>query len=495
MIRTSLQAPGAAGSYDPETSLAGFDFSAGAWPPDFFKPDLSNWRRTLAIYHEWIYHFQFHATTFGYLYRIVANTQLLLANGILRRAKRDRKRVRLPLASRSTPIMQSLDDPMDFDLRAVTLLQRSREGVLGFQPHATRSDIDEFRIAASAFMHLFGGPSTIVIEPTFMPEPPRIRYPVRDLLETHAHILSALWLMQAVERTGADRSITAALLNDANAQLAGPYKAFIDFTPDLPGEADRLKLFCALAEVALNPPGVHRHPMMQDNAILAPLHTSWFPVVRMETLLSFALKGLIRGRPDSGWPDAAREIMESVQSALEQAGVIPSAFLAGSGGLVAMPVLQRVVDRTLAFAARDDDVPPPLLAFQVDALGKLLVAEELRNEGPLLLSGSVIEELKLLTSGLGGASAVCDDGSSARTIIGNCMGLHRLGLLSTETLQAGSDAIVTRGAPIAHALHLLVTYPRADLETRLDKPLLATRTWTLRSVLAEHYGMVLTHFD
>jgi hypothetical protein len=226
--------------------------------------------------------------------------------------------------------------------------------------------------------------------------------------------------------------------------------------------------------------------------MITPLYTSWFPVVRLETLMSQALDGRIRW-PDSGWPDSGRDFLGNVRQALHQMGD-PDAFLPPAA-LVAQPTLERVVVKVSRYGAIDDDVPPQLLAFQLDVLAKLCIAEELKQQVPLLLCGSVIEELRLLTGRLGGPTAQCRDATSATSLIGTCAGLLRMGLLSPGTAIAGSDAIVNLGAPIAYALQQLLIRTRAQLEPDADKPMLGLKELTLRAVLAEHYGMALSDFD
>jgi hypothetical protein len=149
----------------------------------------------------------------------------------------------------------------------------------------------------------------------------------------------------------------------------------------------------------------------------------------------------------------------------------------------------------MRYAAVPDDVPPSLLAFQVDGLAKLVVADTMKERSPLLLSGFVIEELRDLVSHLGGPSAIYRDGTRSHTVIGTCAGLLHLGLLSPETIKAGGDAIVHNGLPIAKALQLLLVRTRAELEPELDRPLFGTDGWTLRGVLAEHYRLRLQDFD
>ena len=494
MIRSPLQEPGEAGTYDAETSLAGLDFGAEHLT-SFFEPTERNWRQLMAAYHEWIHHYQYHATSYGYLARHVSNAQLLLVNGVLRLTRETGHRVPLPLAQRMTPLTESLDHPVDVNLRLITMLHELRDGILGFGPHIDMSAMQEWLIACRVLGDQFGGPRAIVLEPTYMPTPPTIRYPVRDLLETHAHVLSALWLMLAVDRIDGDRRIMTAAADHANAQLVGPYAAFTPFASGLPGDdANRMKLFCGLAEIALSPPGIHRHPRMSTETMITPLHTSWFPVVRMETLMADALNAAIE-MPDPGWPDCGRLLIDSVIRAQEQRGSVPGAFLPIADGAVAQPALERVVQRVARYAAVDDDVPPPLLSFQLDGLAKLCVAEELRQDVPLMLAGFVIEELRLLVSRVGGPTTISHVDGRKQTLVGNCMGLLHLGLLSPATLQAGSDAVVTAGGPIAFVLQQLLRHSRAELEAIADQPVFGANPWTLRSVLAEHYDVALSDFD
>lgn len=495
MIRGGLQEPGDSGTYDAETSLAGLDFGPEFLNP-FFEPTARNWRQLLAAYHEWAHHYQYHATTYGYLYRMVSNAQLLLANGVLRvaRQERGRRRVSLPLTARNEPLTAA-DNPIDLNLRLITMLQTQRDGILGYGQHVSMDDMQEWIFACKAMGQLFGGPLAFVIEPTFMPEPPKIRYRVTDLLETHAHVLSSMWLMLAVDRMDGDRHISREAVRLANEQLVGPYAAFTQFVPGIAGTpAEQLKLFCALAEIALNPVGIHRHPKQSWETVMTPLYTSWFPVVRMESMMSWAMDGDLAW-PGGEWPGIGAAIIAAVSEASQQHGNPPGAFLPEADGMAAGPALQRVVDRVALYAGVDDDVPPELLAFQLDALAKLCAAEELKQQVPLLLSGVVIEELRLLVSRLAGPTARCNYDGGSRTLIGACTGLMRLDLLSPGTVVAGSDAIVNDGAPIAHALHLLLLHSRAELEARADQPLLALKKWTLRTVLAEHYGMALSDFD
>jgi hypothetical protein len=304
-----------------------------------------------------------------------------------------------------------------------------------------------------------------------------------------------MWLMLAVDRMDGDRGISREVVRQANEQLVGPYSAFADFVPAMPGTPqERVKLFCALAEIALNPVGIHRHPEQSWETVISPMYTSWFPVVRMESLMSWAIDGHL-SVPSSDWPDVCAELLGSVSAASLRAGNPSGSFLPDVDGMAAGPALQRVVDRVARYAAIDDDVPPELLAFQLDALAKLCIAEELKQRFPLLMSGLVIDELRLLVTHLAGPSARSTYDSGSRTLIGVCTGLMRLGLLSPGTAAAGSDAIINAGAPIAHALQLLLLNSRAELERKEDEPLLALKDRTLRSVLAEYYGMALSNFD
>ena len=494
MIRTALQEPGTAGSYDAETSLAGFDFNP-RYLQSFFEPRQDNWRQLLAAYHEWVHHYQFYATTYGYLYRLVSNSQLLLVNGILRVSKEDGgRRLKLPLATHSVPLSASSGHPHDLNLLLVTMLQAQRDGILGFGPHISLNDLTEWQVACSIMDRMFGGPKTVVIEPSYMPTPPHIRYPVTDLLETHAHVLSSVWLMQAVERIDGDPRISRSAVEHANEQMVGPYSAFAPFVPGLPGSPeDRIKLFCALVEIALNPPGIHRHPQQPWETMISPLYTSWFPVVRLENLMALALDGRIT-LPDTSWPEWGRDFLHSVDQAIQQQGDTPGAFLP-STEQVAQPTLERVVERISRYAAIDDDVPAELLTFQLDGLAKLCIVEQIKQQAALLLSGFVIDELKLLTARLGGPTARCRDESGSWTLIGACTGLLRLGLLSPGTVAAGSDAIVNLGAPIAHTLHQLLLHSRTELEVTADNPILGLKEWTLRTVLEKYYGVALSDFD
>ena len=136
---------------------------------------------------------------------MVSNAQLLLANGVLRvaRQERGRRRVSLPLTARNEPLTAA-DNPIDLNLRLITMLQTQRDGILGYGQHVSMDDMQEWIFACKAMGQLFGGPLAFVIEPTFMPEPPKIRYRVTDLLETHAHVLSSMWLMLPVDRMDGD---------------------------------------------------------------------------------------------------------------------------------------------------------------------------------------------------------------------------------------------------------------------------------------------------
>ena len=345
-----------------------------------------------------------------------------------------------------------------------------------------------------AMGQLFGGPLAFVREPTFMPEPPKIRYRVTDLLEPHAHVLSSMWLMLAVDRMDGDRHISREAVRLANRSRRVLYAAFTQFVPGIAGTPEeQLKLFCALAEIALNPVGIHRHPKQSwdgDDAVVHEL------VPRRPDGIDDELgDGRRSGLAGGEWPGIGAAIIAAVSEASQQHGNPPGAFLPEVDGMAAGPALQRVVDRVALYAGVDDDVPPELLAFQLDALAKLCAAEELKQQVPLLLSGVVIEELRLLVSRLAGPTARCNYDGGSRTLIGACTGLMRLDLLSPVMVVAGSDAIVNDGAPIAHALHLLLLHSRAELEARADQPLLALKKWTLRTVLAEHYGMALSDFD
>ncbi|GAA3289802.1 hypothetical protein GCM10020295_02570 [Streptomyces cinereospinus] len=293
----------------------------------------------------------------------------------------------------------------------------------------------------------------------------------------------------AVERSGGDPWISRTAVEVANAQAKGPYAAFLQFAGGLPvSGAGWLTMFCALAEIACNPPGVHRHPRQSWTMTIAPLYTSWFPVVRMETLMSLAVEGKV-SRPRSRWPDACTDLLTATAQAV---GV---AFQPAADGATAEHVLERAFDRLLRYCEDPDDAVPALLHYVLDGHARLLAAERLKHASPLLLSGFGIFELEHLVASLGGPTGTFTHGGDAHTLVGACAGLLHAGLIGADRVRETSDDILFTALPLVRTLQLLMHRTRLELEQIADDRLIGRNDWTLRAVLAEHYGLALGDFD
>jgi hypothetical protein len=493
VIREPLCAPGTGGAFDSDTGLLHLGFNPTSLG-SIFEPTQSNWRQLVTLYHEWVHFYQHHATTYGYLHRMLSNAQLLLGNGFLRvaREERGRRRQRLPLTVGSTALDLdgvSPENPNAFNRRALAMIQQTRDGISGFGPFPTLSSMAEWRLLGLVLDEMFGIPPVFLSEPA-MPSPPFIRYKrVHYLLETHAHLLSTAWLSMAVERSGGDPRISQAAAEVANEQAKGPYAAFLKFADGLPVSGTGwLKVFCALAEIACNPPGVHRHPRQSWDTTIVPLYTSWFPVVRMETLMSLATEGKVSW-PQSRWPDVCTDLLTATAKAV---GV---GFQPAADGATAEHVLERALDRLLRYDEDPADVVPALLDYVLDGHARLLAAERLKRASPLLLSGFGIFELEHLVGSLGGPSGTFTHGGDARTIVGACAGLLHAGLIGTDRVMETSDEILFTALPLVRTLQLLMHRTRHDLEQIADDRLIGQNNWTLRAVLAEHYGLALGDFD
>ncbi|GAA3289799.1 hypothetical protein GCM10020295_02560 [Streptomyces cinereospinus] len=115
----------------------------------------------MTLYHEWVHFYQYHATTYGYLHRMLSNAQLLLANGFLRvaREERGRRRERLPLTVGSTALEgASTENPNAFNRRALAMIQQKRDAISGFGPFPTLSSMAEWRLLGLVLDEMFGIP-------------------------------------------------------------------------------------------------------------------------------------------------------------------------------------------------------------------------------------------------------------------------------------------------------------------------------------------------
>jgi hypothetical protein len=455
-----LRAPGTTGVYDPRTNTVGLSFDFQELFPNVFHPTLESWRKTLTAIHEWVHFYQFATTTYGFLYQSLTFAQAYMVNGFLTLYQPQKERCRLPLIKMGETLSIEGESKWSVHLRAVYLLEDLRKAVFGYAPFSEFSSpkFAEWLVIGKVLNQICGTPNIYITQvPKGVPASGAWRYRIDDLLEAHAHALSSLWLMQTVEKYGLPRRITEMLLEYANEVAVGPYKAFLNYQLPVPDE-HRMYTFCALCDIALNPPGFH----FEENAKLVSFPDQvWSPVERMWRYLHMTLQGdlPVPERKEAGFE---WQYLERAKASLQMEGDYVLPFSGNADGK--LEDLRKKSLRLLEIK----DVPPGLSLTWLDRIQAFSLANSVREQFPLVLAGNHVNELELLTRSIGGPIVISNLPDRRRFFPRICTGLLELGLLEKANTKDG-EIFLRSGISELEAISKLLYMSNQEAELVADE--------------------------
>jgi len=478
-----LQAPGTTGSYDPRTNTAGLAFDLGDLLPNIFKPTRADWRKNLVALHEWAHFYQFATTTYGFLYQTFTFAQAYMVNGLLSLYDPRKGRCRLPLLASGATAGLVSQPPWHLHLRISYLLEQLRNAVYGYAPfpEVLGDPSGEWMAVFEVLSEICGTPKIVITRtPGEAPLSGAHRYRIDDLLESHAHALSSIWLMQIVERDELPRCITDELLQHANEVAVGPYRAFLQHALPVP-DRDRMYAFCALCDIALNPPGFHienQRPM-----VLIPDQV-WSPVERMWRYMALTQEGRLpvpnRDKPGFEW-EFLKKLKDSLTN--ERDYVLP--FSANPERK-----LEDLREKTLGLL-RIEDVPEALSLTWLDRIQAFSLANAAREQIPLILAGNHIQDLEVLIRSVGGPVAISRLQDRTRLFPRICTGLIHLGILTLGDSLIG-EHVVRAGIAQLEAVSRLLYMTRGEIEKVASDSVFMEESLT---AFLERYHLTLADFD
>jgi hypothetical protein len=471
---------------------------------DFFRPTAETWRNNWKAFHEWAHFYQFAATSYGALYRAATMAQLLTVARLLRLYERSATRCRLPLLNNETPSLLTLGRQREsastiwqVEARLVRLLEDYRALIYGYKvakPPSKDATDPERRLFLAVLQEESGMPPLSFLSPhEWSREEAELvnSFEVNEVLESHAHALSGLWLIQAVERFDLAPSVRAAALEETKRLAIGPYGRFFDPAGALdvrPGYL--LHTICTLCDLALNPPGFSESPSAQT---IVMFDTTWAPVSRLIHLLVLGREGRLPEMDMSaaGWQ---LRFLESFHGSLESGW--DSYFLPYDRPPWnnAQKLARTIVEKVLR-AIEQSFVPPAVGLYLEDWFQTYAAADRARSSSgePLLLAGNSIEDLVRLVRAVGGPTIVVRRDNHQRTFCRWCIGLQDAGYARAGDAD-WNDQVVGGGIAWLIGLRALLYESRSHLASRLHEPLLGEGDLTLADLLG-WYGRRLEDFD
>jgi len=261
----------------------------------------------------------------------------------------------------------------------------------------------------------------------------------------------------------------------------GPYKAYLEYELPVP-EEHRMYTFCALCDIALNPPGLH-FGETEGQLLLFPDQV-WSPVERMWRYLHLTIQGdlPVPKREDDGFE---WQYLESVKAALEMEGNYVLPFSGSAEGK-----LEDLRKKSLGLL-ESQDVPMSLSLTWLDRIQTFSLASSVREQFPLILAGNHVQDLELLTRSVGGPIVISNLPGRQRFFPRICTGLLTLGLLK-EPISNEGEMIVRSGIAELEAIGKLLYMSNPEAELIADESVFLG--CSLREFLGE-YGLRLEDFD
>lgn len=294
-----LRTPGATGVFDPNTNTVGLPYDLEKETPMLGAPSEKTWSRMLQTCHEWAHYYQFATTSYGHLYQTLSHAQTMTLVLALQTYREQGYHLPLPLFTTAEQV--DLRSALDHDdmtrgfLRLAYILERYRRFIFGYseapEPFGRFVQDDEWAFAREYLWNIYGIPRLSITNyqgnAAFKARDEGYR--ITHLLESHAHALSSLWMVQKIQRYDLPRAISRQIMDHANDRAVGPYGALLRFAPDLPvPDTQQLFTFCALCDMALNPPGLDR--FKEEQWVTIP-DVVWDPTTRAIEYLVGTIKG------------------------------------------------------------------------------------------------------------------------------------------------------------------------------------------------------------
>ena len=496
-----LREPGAQGVFEPNTTSIGLSFQPNTDLDTLFRPTADNWRETHTLFHELVHFYQFSTTSWGLLHQLLGRAEFVLMSGFLREYADGEDMVTLPLlrAGRSIPLQSAFDrgDPRAL-LRCAYLLDRMRRHIFGYEP-APRSpfagdDRDEYWQLLDILHGAFGVPKIGVFRSKDFRSSEQVMppsgYRIDDLLESHAHALSSLWMFQAVERYGLDEEIGESVLRAANREATGPYGSLLRFAGDLPvDEKTRLNMFCVLCDLALN--AVDAGPILGQMANPAGLvHISdelLDPVTNCLQLLAGTIDGQLPTLCPGGTKESVvGEYLDGVSSVTTRYAHL----LRDSVGIDDV--------RSGPLVASLQSQGDLLNTVTLDAVGSFTEGQQLRREHhPLLLGGVMIEDIEILLSRLAMPNVLAHLGSDPAQSIPlfrPLVGLVSLGFLEPDDIIDYSARANADDIGVVSTIRNLLLMTRAEMDAA-DGVTFGINSQKPSALLQAWWGLHLDDFE
>ncbi len=467
---------------------------------DFLRPTLDTWQDHLKAFHEWVHFYQFASTSYGIMYRAATMAQVLAVARLLRFYEPAGGRCRLPLTSNNIPSLitlgqgpESVQAQWQTELRLVQLLEEYRTTIYGYRvakPQAAAATEPERRLFLMVLQEEVGLPPLLFVWPhEWLPDEAAAinLIDTKVMLESHAHALAGLWMIQAVERFHLPDELREKALAYTDRLAKGPYGRFLGVKAE---PEYLLHTICTLCDLALNPPGFTKWPPQTTTVMF---DTTWAPVSRLLHLLALHSEGRLPhlSMSRAGWQlQFLQELHGTLDSGWDQ--YFPPYDRVPWNG--AQGLVSDIVGKVLG--SIDKSFLPPVAALYLEDWFQSYAAVDLMRSSipePLLLAGNSIEDLERLVATAGAPTVLVRQGQSDHVFPRWCTGLAHAGYLKAQD-PTWNDTVVGAGLGWMMALRCLLNETKRELVPTLHAPLHAGVDLTLADVLG-WYGRRLDDFD
>jgi len=481
------RAPGSDSVYDPFSNHVHISIDLDARSPEYLRITEDNWQDSLELVHEYAHFYQFSTTSFGFLNRMLAFAQVFLVLAFLDGYRSDKKRCKLPLTKSGSSASLSSQVPWQMILRMIYVLEQFRETIYGYRPFAasvSEAFSNETAIVMRALRNLYGFPQYILVDP---PEGvfklDREVYRIDELLESHAHALAGLWLLQEARQRDFSTAIVHVIKEHLQKLTVGPYASFFRHIRKDGDVERRLLTHCMLCDLALNPPIFHYPGLSPETAILL-LETYWCPAYRLLSLQSVATEGLPELRnpgPEQGF--CFIDDLVSIPKGCDREWFLPRAS--------DLPQVQPVLDQALRLY-NAEGMRPGLSLTWLDHIGSYFIAQKFRSVDPFPLAALNHGNLDALTRSVGGPNVIGYFGGKYTHLMRLCTGLVHLALTQREIMDQLSLMVFTEGLTDLDGVKRLLYMNRNEIQRTLGDG--GFRKDSLDKLLSV-YNLTLDAFD
>ncbi len=430
-MRTStlvLCSPNGTDRYDYDGRVAEVNFDFARVVPNQKVPSEENWREFLRSLHEYAHFYQFATTSYGFLVTFFGFCRAALVHGFLVVLRDAGGRYSRPLV-KANDAHGGPRNPSDFALAMLVELLRVRAGLFGLARFPVLDKAAESSYASVGLWHFIKnslGMRKMMFGHSmdYVPD----RYRIDEILESHAHALSTLWLVGLIRRADGPERLVESVIAHHRSTASGPYREFLT-VPCKTSDVLGLWLYCALCDIALNPPLFAHEGKLKDDTELLLFDSNWNPVHRLwQLFVGLSEHPQIPG-PESfeaeGWEQAYREVLLRHCS-------VDNEFVAE----VDEAFLDRL--RSKVVSLPESELPIFTRTIWMDSLGTYKNIGRVRKVFPLLLSGLPMQFQTLIAT-VGAPNIVT--GALNRQYIRPYMGLCALDMMTWDEVKESSPAI------------------------------------------------------